>query len=139
MKPGKIVPRPVESRPQETPADAPVILIHGPRQCGKTTLARRVGRKPGYVLPFIAKVFFRAVASTPHRLAHDLTDRRREILQIIAAHGSVPLREILERISHPPVSVMACNDLYHLKRLELIVSKGYGRGAVWRLQKEGDL
>ncbi|MBF2755999.1 MAG: ATP-binding protein [Gammaproteobacteria bacterium AqS3] len=29
-------------------ADTPVVLIHGPRQCGKTTLARQYGRKHGY-------------------------------------------------------------------------------------------
>lgn len=29
--------------------DSPVVLIHGPRQCGKTTLARAVGEPLGYV------------------------------------------------------------------------------------------
>ena len=29
--------------------DSPVVLIHGPRQCGKTTLARSVGEPLGYV------------------------------------------------------------------------------------------
>ena len=28
--------------------DTPVVLIHGPRQCGKTTLAQKVGQKLGY-------------------------------------------------------------------------------------------
>lgn len=28
--------------------DTPVVLIHGPRQCGKTTLALRVGKRRGY-------------------------------------------------------------------------------------------
>ena len=33
---------------RETLADSPVVLVHGPRQCGKTTLARWVGGPLGY-------------------------------------------------------------------------------------------
>lgn len=32
----------------EALTDAPVVLIHGPRQCGKTSLARRVGDEQGF-------------------------------------------------------------------------------------------
>jgi predicted AAA+ superfamily ATPase len=35
-------------RPREALADTPAVLIHGPRQCGKTTLARMVGERRGY-------------------------------------------------------------------------------------------
>lgn len=48
MRVGEILPRLVEPRLLEALDDSPVVLIHGPRQCGKTTLARRVGDKRGY-------------------------------------------------------------------------------------------
>ncbi|MCU0723034.1 MAG: ATP-binding protein [Planctomycetes bacterium] len=41
-------PRFLEDRLIEALGESPVILIHGPRQCGKTTLARRVGDSRGY-------------------------------------------------------------------------------------------
>lgn len=42
------VPRLIEGRLQDALGYSPVTLIHGPRQCGKTTLARRVGESLGY-------------------------------------------------------------------------------------------
>ncbi|MFQ6090171.1 MAG: ATP-binding protein [Candidatus Bipolaricaulia bacterium] len=69
----------------------------------------------------------------PHRVAHDLTPRQREILQILAGKGSVPLRVIMQELEHPPASATVRDDLYHLKRLGLIDSRGHGRGAVWFL------
>lgn len=41
-------PRFLEPRLKEALADTPVVLLHGPRQCGKTTLARRLLEKAGY-------------------------------------------------------------------------------------------
>ncbi len=43
-----MVPRLVEARLEEALGDSPVVLIHGPRQSGKTTLARRVGARRRY-------------------------------------------------------------------------------------------
>lgn len=42
------VPRLLAPRVREALADTPVVLIHGPRQSGKTTLARLVGERRGY-------------------------------------------------------------------------------------------
>ncbi|MBI2753731.1 MAG: ATP-binding protein [Betaproteobacteria bacterium] len=44
----RFYPRFAEPRLKEALADTPVVLIHGPRQCGKTTLARQLGAKAGY-------------------------------------------------------------------------------------------
>lgn len=38
----------LQPRVVEALADTPVVLIHGPRQCGKTTLARQVGDAAGF-------------------------------------------------------------------------------------------
>ena len=41
-------PRFLRPRIEEALTDSPVVLIHGPRQCGKTTLARLVGDDAGF-------------------------------------------------------------------------------------------
>ena len=41
-------PRFIEPKLSEALADTPIVLIHGPRQCGKTTLAQRYGEANGY-------------------------------------------------------------------------------------------
>ena len=41
-------PRLLQPRLEEALDDTPVVLIHGPRQCGKTTLAQKVGAQRGY-------------------------------------------------------------------------------------------
>ncbi len=48
MTNAQIHPRFIQPRLAEALADTPVVLIHGPRQCGKTTLARQVGDVAGY-------------------------------------------------------------------------------------------
>lgn len=71
----------------------------------------------------------------PHRVVQDLTNRQREILQIIA-DGETPLRRIMEMLSTDTPRGTVRDDLNHLKRLDLVEPKGRGMGAVWSL-KEG--
>ena len=48
MQPAPLYPRYAEGPLAESLADSPAVLIHGPRQCGKTTLARVAGGPRGY-------------------------------------------------------------------------------------------
>ena len=48
MTKNTIYPRHIEPRVTEALADTPVVLIHGPRRCGKSTLAQIIGKSAGY-------------------------------------------------------------------------------------------
>jgi len=71
-----------------------------------------------------------------HRVAHDLTARRREIFEIVAHDGATRQRDIMERMADPPASASVRDDRNHLRRLNLLDSSGQGRGAVWFLEKD---
>ncbi|MCK4415227.1 MAG: putative DNA binding domain-containing protein [Candidatus Eisenbacteria sp.] len=73
----------------------------------------------------------------PHRIVHELTQRQREILQLIARDQPIPLRDIMKRLANPPAAATVRDDLYHLKRIGLLDSRGRGRGAMWLLRQEG--
>jgi hypothetical protein len=69
-------PRFVEPRLTEALADTPVVLIHGPRQCGKTTLARMAGGPRGYAyFSFDDDVVLRAAEADPVGFVGDLPER----------------------------------------------------------------
>lgn len=57
-----LYPRFIRERMHEALADSPVVLIHGPRQCGKSTLARRIGDLEGYVYHTFDDDVYRAAA-----------------------------------------------------------------------------
>lgn len=71
-----LYPRYARSRLEEALADTPVVLIHGPRQCGKTTLARLVGDAAGYTyITFDDDVQLAAARYDPVGFAADLPAR----------------------------------------------------------------
>lgn len=70
------IPRFVQDRLQEALTDTPVVLIHGPRQSGKTTLARHVGQEKGYAYYSFDDVGVRsAAADDPAGFIAGLPDR----------------------------------------------------------------
>ena len=76
MMEDELFPRLVEDRLVEALADAPAVLVHGPRQCGKTTLAQRIGSKPGYTyFSFDDAVLLSAVREDPDGFVDNLPDR----------------------------------------------------------------
>jgi predicted AAA+ superfamily ATPase len=72
----KLYPRYAEPRLAEALADSPVVLIHGPRQCGKTTLARRIGERAGYAyFNFDEPATLEAATEDPVGFVADLPER----------------------------------------------------------------
>ncbi len=74
----------------------------------------------------------------PHRIAHDLTERQRELLHILAKKPSMPLREIKAELENPPSDRRLREELLHLKKLDLVKSSGHGRGANWSLCRQNE-
>lgn len=71
-----LYPRGAQTRLEEALVDTPVVLVHGPRQCGKTTLARLVGDARGYLyVSFDDDVALSAAKSDPVGFVADLPDK----------------------------------------------------------------
>jgi hypothetical protein len=76
MRADGLHPRFAEPRLAEALADSPVVLIHGPRQCGKTTLARMAGDPRGYAyFSFDDDVALAAAVADPVGFVADLPER----------------------------------------------------------------
>jgi len=76
MKINDLYPRYLRPRVMEALTDSPVVLIHGPRQSGKTTLARLVGDELGFAyLSFDDDVQRAAAQSDPVGYVADLPER----------------------------------------------------------------
>ncbi len=71
----------------------------------------------------------------PHRVSHDLTERQREILQVLAVAGAISLSGLRVQLVSPPSDRTLQLDLAHLRRLGLVESGGRGRGAWYRLRR----
>ena len=71
-----LYPRYVETRLTEALTDSPVVLLHGPRQCGKTTLARQVGERAGYAyFNFDERATLEAATEDPVGFVAELPER----------------------------------------------------------------
>jgi len=76
MNTGPLYPRYAETRLVEALADTPVVLIHGPRQCGKTTLTRMAGDPRGFTyFNFDDDVALAAAHADPVGFVADLPER----------------------------------------------------------------
>ncbi|MCF8083187.1 MAG: ATP-binding protein [Deltaproteobacteria bacterium] len=76
MRPNNLYPRYIRPRVMEALVDSPVVLIHGPRQSGKTTLSRLVGDELGFAyLSFDDDVQRAAAQSDPVGYVADLPEQ----------------------------------------------------------------
>ena len=76
MSPSPLYPRYAEPHLIESLADSPAVLIFGPRQCGKTTLAQRVGKRLRYAyINFDDDVARAAAEADPTGFVGDLPNR----------------------------------------------------------------
>lgn len=72
--------------------------------------------------------------SAPLRVARDLTERQRRILELLeASKGGLALREIVARLNDNTTESKVKDELTLLRQLELVESRGHGRGSGWVL------
>ncbi len=74
----------------------------------------------------------------PHRVMHDLTERQRDLLHILARGDWLAFAEIRDHLPEAPSDRSIRNDLMHLRNLGLARLEGHGRGARWALVRGGE-
>ena len=102
MKTTHLYPRYARDRLREALTDSPVTLIHGPRQCGKTTLARVVGDPLGYAyLNFDDDVVRESAAEDPAGFVAELPERAilDEVQRVPALFGALKLAVDRRRVA----------------------------------------
>ncbi len=111
--------------------------------CGTIKMAEMMDRA-GLPRPEIKEIAgavivrFRATRyQPPTRIGHDLTDRQRELLDVLASAGALRLAEMLPLLKPGATARSLREDLYLLRRLKLVELKGRARGARWHLKRAG--
>lgn len=84
--PPRTYPRLAEGPLREMLADSPAVLVHGPRQCGKTTLAQRVGKRQ----------------RTAYITFDDESSRSLAVADPVGFVADLPRRVILDEVQHVP-------------------------------------
>ncbi len=72
----------------------------------------------------------------PHRVGHDLSQRQREVLQILADGGTKRFSDIYQQLQDPPAERTVREDLRLLRELGMVELTGRGAGARWKLSEQ---
>jgi len=72
----------------------------------------------------------------PHRIGHDLSDRQRQVLQILAGGVTKRFSDIYQQLENPPAERTVREDLRLLRELGMVELSGHGAGARWKLAEQ---
>jgi ATP-dependent DNA helicase RecG len=74
----------------------------------------------------------------PLRVSHDLSERQREVLQILGDRKKWKFQDVLAKLAAPPAKRTLQEDLSLLRQFGLIETSGRGRAARWWLRPPQD-
>ena len=86
----------------------------------------------------IGVCFLPSAYIAPYRVTHDLSERQRKILQLLAGAPFQTFAAIRAGLERPPSDRAIRNDLMHLKQLGMARLSGRGRGAQWSLVRSAE-